>query len=344
MILSLAASSNCVYYDAPSPSGDATFFNDRLLGTTAKACNFFVNNSDTTVFSHLKFNNGRFIFSANPMSNTVMVANNVEQATGCAYDYSAATGGSGRQIILGGEFELTGADTTKFFPICGTANVPRLRAAGICVGSNPGNIGSKCGDTPIRGFQAYDDFLSTQSNVFLNENETNDFQAWVQTFTNTWGNQLLTGTTGQTISSNGVGAYYVNVPTITSNYTVSAGCTLPTSGGGFCVIGARLSSPSATNLNGYDCKFTQGTGVALEKESGSGPTVTPIGTTDTTFTSGFHTIAIKVVNSTLTCLIDGIASTSATGTDSTYTAGFPWIGLYQGSGSGYLINFPFTVQ
>lgn len=345
MQLSEATSGDCVYFDTPSPGGDATWLNVRMIGASAGSpCNFYVNNSDTNIISHLKFNNGKFVFSSNGMSNTFMFANNVEGAASCAYDFSAGSS-YGIMVIDGGEFELTGAAPDLFNPVCGAANVKSLRVTSVCAG-NVANAQGKCGDYPRSGYQDYDDLIGP--NVNLNTVETNDLHPWVRTFSSVWTSLLMLANSGtlQTVGANPtISVYYINNAPLTPNYTVTANCTDPGSGAGWCLIGSRLTSPAAGTLAGYGCLFVQGTGVVLDKFSGSTPTVTALGSTDTTFTSGTHTIGISAAQSKISCIIDGITSSTATATDSTYaTAGFPWIGVNQGSGSGYTINYPITVQ
>ena len=158
--------------------------------------------------------------------------------------------------------------------------------------------------------------------------------SWTQTAT-------LNGSNKVTVTS--VSLDYASLTPSTANYTVSAGCTLGASGGGWCDMFARLNGLSSSNFNGYGCRFIQGTGMELEKWVTASNT--QIGTTDTTATGGTHTIAIKANSTTLTCYIDGVASVTATGTDSTYSAaGAAGLALANGSGSGYTINSPFTVQ
>ena len=148
------------------------------------------------------------------------------------------------------------------------------------------------------------------------------------------GSNAITGT---------LSAYFSSLAPSSADYTVSEGMTLGASGAGWDVVLARLNGESGSGFSGYGCRFVQGTGILLEKWTAG--VNAQIGTTDTTFTSGTHTVAIKTSGTTITCVRDGTNSAQATGTDSTYAAaGQVGLAINQGSGSGYLINSPFTVQ
>jgi hypothetical protein len=190
-----------------------------------------------------------------------------------------------------------------------------------------------------------DTFTGTNGTL-LSAHTADTGQTWSQTFGSVWTSTLiLTGSNAITDGTGAIGVYASNFTPTTPNYTVSAPVALSATGAGWGMMLARIQSPSAGNLNAYGCLFAQGTGLQLYKLAGASPTLTQIGTTDTTFTSGTHTIGIITNGSTLTCSRDGVSSAQATGTDSTYTtAGSVGVAINQGSGSGYTVNSTFKVQ
>ena len=195
------------------------------------------------------------------------------------------------------------------------------------------------------GFQMQDTFTGTNGTT-LSAHTADTGQSWIQTAATLWVSTLsLNGSNQLTPSSTAFAtAYYANFAPSSANYTVSLGCTLGASGGGWCQPFARIQSPASSTIAGYGCLFDQGLGIELLTWSGAG-SHSQIGSTDTSVTSGTHTIGIKVNGTTITCMIDGSPSASATGTDSTYiTTGYAGLAESSSSVSGYTINSPFTVQ
>lgn len=352
MTLTNPASGICVYHDSVSPSGDNKFTDMFCAGTNStagKTAHWYIDHSDTNLWSNIKINNGNFQSGPDVSQNLFFVNIGVENggAAACAFDFTNANpANNGRWVVTNLEFgtgSISGVHVQPY-PICAPQNAPNLTVSQACVGEIGGNP-AKCFNTPTTTtLQVYDNFGS-RNTVPLANAETNTVQAWTQMNQTSWSSVLQTNGTNQ-LNSTGTPpvAYYLNYTPISAAYTSQIGCTLST-GASWCVVFDRLTSETSSGFSGYGCRYAQGVGTLLEKWTTG--TNTTLGTTDTTVTTGTHMIAI---NSTLqnvhTCIIDGKASTTATATDATYTApGNPGLGLLQPGGAGTsLINQPFTVQ
>jgi hypothetical protein len=339
-----------VYFDSPSPNGDSYWDNIMLIGNCAtSAClsttpaNFYINRADTNRIHAIKFNVGKFVFGTGSggISNLQISDVGVEGAATCAFDFSAGNTSNYALVQIGNsEFETLGLSP---FPICNPTGVQNLKVSNLCAGGST-SVSSKCFDYPIYGYYLYDD-LNGVANADLANAESDNLQVWVHTFASVWSgtNLTLTGSgTVQASLTSGPSMYYASLTPATPNYTVTTPCTLGASGGGWCQAMGRITPGSGT-FSGYACILVQGTGLELLKWSGAG-TNAQLGSTDSTFTSGTHVIALGMLGTSLTCYRDGIASATATATDSTYTtAGNPAIAI-SSPVTGYTINGPVTVK
>ncbi len=190
--------------------------------------------------------------------------------------------------------------------------------------------------------QMTDTFVGTNGTA-LASHTADTGQTWTQTFTGVWNGSLALNGSNSLVPTS-ISLYYASLTPATADYTVTIGCTLPASGSLWCQPLARLNTMNSGAFNGYGCLFQQSIGLKLLIWTGAG-TNTQIGTTDVTATGGTHTIGIKTAGTTITCLLDGSPSVSATGTDGTYTAaGSVGLALNGLGTAGYLINSPFTVK
>ncbi len=190
--------------------------------------------------------------------------------------------------------------------------------------------------------QMKDTFTDTNGTT-LSAHTADTGQTWNQTFTGTWNGSLALNGSNSLIPTS-ISLYYASLTPASADYTVTQGCTLAASGNLWCMPLSRLNSMTSTTFDGYGCLFQQGIGLKLLTWSGNGVNA-QIGTTDTTATGGTHTVGIKTAGTTITCLLDGSPSVSATATDATYAAaGSAGLALNGLGTPGYLINSPFTVQ
>ena len=190
--------------------------------------------------------------------------------------------------------------------------------------------------------QMQDTFAGTNGTV-LSLHSADTGQTWTHTFTSTWTNTITLNGSNKLVTAS-IGIYYSSLVPSSANYTVSAGFTASGTTNDSAGVFARMTSLSSTTLSGYVCGFFSGIGIKLQKYTGT-DTATQLGTTDTGATSGTHTIAINANGSLLTCYIDGVASTLATATDTTFSAaGQVGLYIYNTSSGTYLINSPFNVQ
>jgi hypothetical protein len=344
IVLSNPQSQDGVYFDSPSPSGDTFIDGMMLIGdTVGTPANFYVNRADTNTFHAVKFNVGKFVFAAGTgISNLKISDTGIEGAATCAFDFSAGNSSNYQLVqISNSEFETLSPITPN--PICGPLNVPMLAISNLCTGGGIGNP-TKCFNFPIYGFYAYDD-LNGIAGSEVNTTETNNIQTWLKTATGIWGSIVLNLSGSGSVVGTGTNTtpiYYVNVQPPAGNYTVTVPCTLGGTAAGWCQAWGRITSPAAGTTQGYACIFIQGTGVELLKWSGAGSNA-QIGSTYSGISTGTHTVGLVMLGSALSCTLDGISVSGPSGTDTTYTGGFPGIQLNITS-AGYSINGPVTVK
>lgn len=363
MTISNPIGSYNVYYDAPAPGGD-NHFNHLFLEAPGSGAHpwghFFINQADTnTDWTGIKINNGNFVFGSGGTgsSNIILSSIGVENggASACAIDFT--NGGTGTYIITNLEFEVGAGVHLAPYPVCNPSNPVGLILQGF-IGNSPGSPGKLFNTAtlvnPVTGNPSiYDNFASPVV-LDLASTETNSVQPWQRFYSASWGGGISVTQNTNQLTSAGISSYYLqfNATPISPNYTASVNMTLGSSGAGWDAIFSRLNSVSSSTFNGYGCLFTQGSGIILDKFTNGTSTITQLGTTDTTFTGGTHTIGIIAQNNaagtavTLTCTRDGVSSAQATATDSSspyLSAGFPGLAI-NNTTSGYTMQQPFTVQ
>ena len=201
--------------------------------------------------------------------------------------------------------------------------------------SNSSTAAVACSISASGGSVSVVDHFSGSTGTNLTAHPTDYGQSWLKAWNTTWGAALtLTGsnaTTNTTTSFNG-GGYYVNVTPSSWDYTVTVTCTLNTSGDECSALGRASSSV----LTFYQADFTNGQGVKLMKFVGG--TATQLGTLYTGVTSGTHTIALQMVGSQISVLVDGTQQV-ATQTDTSVTTGFPGMELATKSSQSIITYF-----
>jgi hypothetical protein len=201
--------------------------------------------------------------------------------------------------------------------------------------SNSNTASVACSITASAGPVTIADNFAGTVGTTLASHVTNYGQSWVKAWTSAWSGTIsLTGSNSGTMTGGSVlgAGYYVNVIPSSWDYTVSGSCSLSTAGDQCSMIGRA----STGVLTFYQASFLNGTGVGLYKYVNG--TSTQLGSTYSGVTSGTHTIALRMVGTQISVLVDGTQQIGPI-TDSAVTTGYAGLELATASSHSTVASY-----